>query len=301
MNLLQIRYFVSVAENMSFTQAAKKLYISQPSISKQVAALEEELGIKLFRRTGKAPQLTSAGELLYHDFKLLMNNLELLIQRAHDIGSSSVGQLKIGITRDMDIPKVTGDALLNFSGAWPNIKIEFVTGVGEDLKQLCIDDKLDCMFMLSYKAEELSGYTPLESMTLYQAPVRMIYRKDFFPEGHVPTAESLSNQTFIIISETEKNIEMSQSALTQIVNVGITPRNIIWADSVDSLLLYVHCRFGIGIVGPTARLSYSDELTCINLPGTKEHVGITLCWKTSNKNKALLSFVDYMRKIPERM
>ena len=76
MNLIQIRYFVSVADNMSFTQAAKKLYISQPSISKQVAALEDELGIKLFRRTGKAPQLTSAGELLYHDFKLLMNNIE---------------------------------------------------------------------------------------------------------------------------------------------------------------------------------------------------------------------------------
>jgi DNA-binding transcriptional LysR family regulator len=299
MNLIQIRYFVSVADNMSFTQAAKKLYISQPSISKQVAALEDELGIKLFRRTGKAPQLTSAGELLYHDFKLLMNNIELLIQRAHDIGSSTVGQLKIGITRDMDIPKVTGSALLNFSNAWPNIKIEFVTGLGEDLKQLCIDDKLDCMFMLSYKAEELSGYTPLDSLTIYQAPVRMIYRKDFFPDGRTPTVSDLNSQTFIIIAESEKNVEMAPSALTQIVNVGITPRNIIWADSVDSLLLNVHCRFGIGIIGPTARLTNSEELACINLPNAKELVGITLCWKTTNKNKALLSFVDYMRKIPE--
>lgn len=97
MNILQMRYFVAVADNLSFTIASKKLYVSQPSISKQVAALEDEIGMKLFDRTGKKLLLTNSGELLYHDFKILLQNIDELIQKAHDISDSVVGRLRISV------------------------------------------------------------------------------------------------------------------------------------------------------------------------------------------------------------
>ena len=61
MNDLQIDYFLAVARHLSFTKAARELFVSQPAISRQILALEEELGYTLFERTNKSVHMTKAG------------------------------------------------------------------------------------------------------------------------------------------------------------------------------------------------------------------------------------------------
>ena len=77
-NFQQMEYFLSVAEKLNFTEAAKSLYISQPSLSKQISLLEEELGFALFIRNKRSVRLTPAGEVLNRKWKLLLTDLERL-------------------------------------------------------------------------------------------------------------------------------------------------------------------------------------------------------------------------------
>ena len=71
MELEQLRIFISVAENRSFSQAARKLYISHSTTSRAVSALEDELGVRLFERDNRIFSLTKQGELLLQEAKEL--------------------------------------------------------------------------------------------------------------------------------------------------------------------------------------------------------------------------------------
>ena len=289
MNILQIRYFVAVADNMSFTMASRQLFVSQPSISKNIAALEDELGLKLFDRSGKKLCLTNSGELLYHDFKILLSNIDSIVQKAHDIGDSVVGRLRIGIMRDMNISKITQGRIAEFVEKYPLIKLEFTSGTGEELNELCAEDKIDCMFVLDYIADVTNSYTPIDALPVYHAPSRIVFKSGYF-DTDTPTPKHLNDTPYIIMSASDRSAIMSQTALAELSDSGINPSDIIWVDSLDTLLLNANLGFGVGIIGPTIRVPDDYNLICMPLPNANKDVIIKLCWKTSNNSPFLAMF-----------
>jgi len=76
MELRHLRYFVAVAEELSFTRAAKKLRINQPPLSAQIRQLENELGTQLFRRLTRGIELTDAGKLLLEQARVILKQVE---------------------------------------------------------------------------------------------------------------------------------------------------------------------------------------------------------------------------------
>lgn len=114
MTTAQLRTFVIVCENMSFTQAAKQLYISQPAVSRQMASLEDELGVPLFERSHSAIQLTPAGAHLARSLGPIVEHLDVLINQVREIGDGQTGSLTIGLLLDQAIDQRMGRALQQF-------------------------------------------------------------------------------------------------------------------------------------------------------------------------------------------
>ena len=85
MELEQLRIFISVAENRSFSQAARKLYISHSTTSRAVSALEDELGVRLFERDNRIFSLTKQGELLLQEAKELLQRAEEIKNKIKEI------------------------------------------------------------------------------------------------------------------------------------------------------------------------------------------------------------------------
>lgn len=96
-DLKQLRYFLAVAEEKSFSRAAERLHISQPPLSQQIMKLESELGVRLFARTTRSFELTVAGKALMSEASELLGKMRMTIDTIRQIDRGEVGRLRVGI------------------------------------------------------------------------------------------------------------------------------------------------------------------------------------------------------------
>jgi DNA-binding transcriptional LysR family regulator len=96
-DLKQLKYFLAVAEEKSFSRAAERLHISQPPLSQQIMKLEAELGVRLFARTTRSFELTVAGKALMAEASDLLGRMRMTIDTIRQIDRGEVGRLRVGI------------------------------------------------------------------------------------------------------------------------------------------------------------------------------------------------------------
>lgn len=97
MDLRHLKYFLAVAEELNIGRAAARLHISQPPLTRQIRALEEELGTELFTRTAKGVELTQAGEMFKEEASNIRMLVEAAIDRVQRAGEGKLGRLDVAI------------------------------------------------------------------------------------------------------------------------------------------------------------------------------------------------------------
>jgi DNA-binding transcriptional LysR family regulator len=122
MELRHLRYFVAVAEELHFGRAAEHLHIVQPALSKQISALEKELGVRLFERTKRRVELTAAGEALFADAVNVLSQVEMAAGRARSVGLGESGVLVVGFIPPA-LNSVLSTALRTFRQRFPDVRL----------------------------------------------------------------------------------------------------------------------------------------------------------------------------------
>ncbi len=165
MDLKSLRYFVEIARQKSFTTAAQKLFVTQPTLSRQIADLEEELGQKLFERTTRRIELTEKGIFL---FKQAQSILELVEKTKREAMSTQelAGDLTISAA-ETPAMAIIADVLEKFREAHPNVRCHIYSSNAQDAL-LSIRTGLSNVGLFSMPAD-LDG---LESISL---PVRNVW------------------------------------------------------------------------------------------------------------------------------
>src|SRR5215470_10638038 len=97
MELRHLRYFVAVADELSFRKAAEKLHMAQPPLSAQIKGLEDEMRVRLFERTTRSVQLTPAGRVFLEEARLVLATAAQAEQRAKEAEHGLAGTLRLGI------------------------------------------------------------------------------------------------------------------------------------------------------------------------------------------------------------
>ncbi len=123
MELRQLRYFVAVAEELHFRRAAERLHISQPPLSQQIRALEDELGFALLERTRRRVSLTPAGEAFLRDARALLGELEGAVATARRIDAGQTGRLRINFVGSA-LFSIIPPTIERFRAARPGVEIE---------------------------------------------------------------------------------------------------------------------------------------------------------------------------------
>ncbi len=123
MELRQLRYFIAVAEELHFRRAAARLHISQPPLSQQIAALEDELGCRLLNRTRRRVELTAAGEAFLRDARAMLEELDVAVSTVRRIETGQAGLLRINFVGSALLSIVPG-IVQRFRRARPRVEIE---------------------------------------------------------------------------------------------------------------------------------------------------------------------------------
>jgi DNA-binding transcriptional LysR family regulator len=146
MELRHLRYFVSVAEALSFTKAAEKLHTAQPSLTRQIKDLEEELGVRLLNRTKQKVTLTDEGRSFLRDAKRLLDLAAETVESVRRLHSGEVRALNVGYVSNLFydlLPKT----LASFHQSFPTVSVNlFDMSCGEQFRAL-EDGKLDLGFV----------------------------------------------------------------------------------------------------------------------------------------------------------
>lgn len=119
MNIDNLKCFILVAENLSFARAAEALYISQPAVTKQINALETELGTTLFIRSTRHVELTPIGMSFYKDAKDIVMKSQMAVSRIRQQNVNS-DFIRIGLSNPVALPLLTRFHL-NYPGIRPDI------------------------------------------------------------------------------------------------------------------------------------------------------------------------------------
>ncbi|BAL01610.1 putative LysR family transcriptional regulator [Oscillibacter valericigenes Sjm18-20] len=141
MNFLNLHYFCVAAEELSFTKAAMRLFISQQSLSNHISRLEAEYGVVLFNRT-QPLTLTEAGECLYRNSQILLNQKNQTEKALQDIRDFHSGDLTIGTSTSRGTIMLP-DVLPEFNREFPQINLHLVEGTTKQINQALYEGRTD--------------------------------------------------------------------------------------------------------------------------------------------------------------
>ena len=284
MDIKPLRYFIALAETQHFGQASKRLHISQPPLSRQIAALEQDLGVKLFERNSRHVRLTTAGACFYIDACNILNHMEQAIRNVRSIAAGETGQLTIGFTMCAAYSVVPRYAKA-FKAQYPNVTLHLREIVSHDLAENVANGTIDAAIMLS-GAPDIG----LSIQTIVAEPL-CVALSIHHPLADLTQLEiqQLTTESFIVASE-----DAAPSLYTTIMDLcqshGFQPNIRYKVQLQQTILSLVNEEAGIALVPASmqkAQLQGVIFRPLIRSPMVEQ----VLAWSPTNHNPCLEKFI----------
>jgi len=253
MDFRELNYVLAIAKYQNITKAAEALYVSQPTLSKFLIGLEDELGIKLFRKLGHKYVLTYAGER-YVDHALQIQRLknDLDIELA-DIIKRDVGVLNVAFAR-MRCTYVLPGSLPAFKKKYPNVKVNVFEGSSDENDRRVLEGQADIAF---YSApSELNSLMEYESLgeeellicTCKDHPIGRFSEPN--PSGKYPKLNPalLENELIIMMHSDQRTRQITDTVFH---DLGIRFDNVLYTSNLPAIIELVAKGYGISFVHET--------------------------------------------------
>ena len=290
MNDLQIDYFLAVAENLSFTKTATEKYVSQPAISKQIIAMEEELGVLLFERGRKSTKLTEAGKLAEGFFRRQRAEFGLLKKQISEMQDKMYIPLKIAFGAGWTLSGFMPGIVKKVQEGVPTAAVSLISNELLNLEAMLQKDQADVII-----APEINVHpTPnIEIRPLVNIPGVLIYSRHHPAAPNAKALVDFKDEVFLVPLARELDF------ITNLVNsfvepYGFTPK-IHRVGNVESMLANVINGLGVAIVD--IWVIGKNEGQVLTLPIDLEYT-IVAAWKKGNKNPALAVFREELFALP---
>lgn len=290
MELRHIRYFVAVAEDLSFTSAARRLNTAQPSLSQQIRDLENVVGAKLLHRTKRKVELTPAGRVFLAEAQLLLVQADRAIKQAQQADQVEVIELNIGCGPAAEL-RVFPRLLPALRTRAPELRIKLCDLGSTAMKAALRKGEVDVAFARWHDHTE----PPFQS--------HLLFREEFIvvlPDGHplieeeLITLKALAPYPFVEYAGpwAPEGRELFDVALE---HQRITLKTVMFADNVLMNLNLISMGLGYGILP-----SYVRELLVNNMQWRPikdaPHIDLSVVWKAAPPSPALDVFLQLIRE-----
>ena len=256
MQLSQLEYVLAVADEQSFTRAAARLHLAQPSLSRQVRLIERELGVLLFDRgPGQAVvSLTSDGEALLPFFRRVMADVEAAGAEARALSGMERGRLSVGATPSL-ITRVLAPALVEFHASHPGIELSVVEAGSRQLVPQLATGEVDLALVVLPVNDQLVATTRLfdDPLVLAVAPGH--------PLAGAPTVDvgDLDGLSLVMFRE---GYDLRSVTLAACRAAGAEPHLVSQGGEMDGVLAFVAAGLGAAVV-PAIALPSDDRVSAV--------------------------------------
>ncbi|WP_218602188.1 LysR family transcriptional regulator [Pseudonocardia abyssalis] len=282
MRFRRLLYFVTVADELSFTRAAERLHMAQPPLSQQIALLEKDLGAELFDRSRRAVRLTAAGEALLPEARRLLADLDDTARLVRRVAAGSVGRLTVGFVPSA-INGALSDLLRDFRAGHPDVELTLRERDPDALLRAVRDRSLDLAVLYLPDAEPDLAHRWLGSEELVLA----------LPEHHPAAARSrvaltdVADEPFVL-PEQHDVPGLLAAVDAAFADAGVTPRVAqrgVWL--MQTVLGLVAAGIGLAVVPSSVAALGRVGVVLRPLDGPTHRVDLAAVWRPDDTSAPL--------------
>lgn len=290
MDLRQLRYFVVVAEELNITRAAEKLCISQPPLSNQMKALEEELDTTLFIRGKRHLQLTESGQLLYSHAKEILNLADKTENEIKTLHEGMKGTISIGLVEG-SAPDIAASWISNFMKQYPGISFRIMDGNSDELIEKLRSGLINLAVITSPCDQTL-----LNSFKVGQEKMTAFMSKDN------PLAKKPGNSISLIDLKDKPLIVPSRDAIVTMINkwfkeIKSEPKIVCKMDNYLDVAALAGQDVGISIFPKTSYV-LNPQIVAKEIVNSERYVEYLFVWLKGRPLPTIdETFIDYVKGI----
>ena len=253
MDFRKLKYVLMIAKCQNLTKAAEALYVGQPTLSKFLVSLEEELGVKLFKRLGNRYMLTYAGERYVEKAGEILRMKNDLDAEIADIIRRDVGVLNVAYAR-MRYTYMLPSTLPEFSRMHPNVRINAVEGTSDRNDRLLLDGQIDVAFYsMPGEKNPLIEYIPLAEEELLICtckghPLGRLAEPNPYSRYPKLDLSLLQNERVILMQPDQRTRQTVEYILK---NQGLQYENVMCVSSIHAIIGLVANGYGVSFVFDT--------------------------------------------------
>jgi DNA-binding transcriptional LysR family regulator len=256
MELRHLRYLIAVAEERHITRAAERLGMQQPPLSRQIKAIEHEIGVQLFRRIPRGVELTDAGRAFLGGARSMFATLDHTIESTRRTARGEQGRISVGYTSGAALHPLVSQTIRGFRETFPLVSVTLAEGYSSDLIQRMRNDQIDIAFIRTQVADPEGVVVDLlqeEATVLALHRGHALARRKNGGDAAV-SLKALANETFIAFGSGSGAVTTQTSALVAACEAaGFTPRISHVVSNNLSRLNLVAAGLGISVVSTSVQ------------------------------------------------
>jgi DNA-binding transcriptional LysR family regulator len=270
MDLARMRVFQAVADERSFSRAARALFLSQPAVTQHIRALESELGVPLFDRLGRRIALTPAGNSLAQHVPQILGMVQAAEAAAREAGGDASRTLRLGVSETLAtyvLPPMLGDLQRRL----PETELRLTVGDSAELLVALLNNAIELAFWLQEAAHPQLDQTELaaEPLVWVLPPTESIGTSAALPAG------AFADRRLILRA---KNSAARRVIQTMLERENAFPADVLEMDNLEAIKRTVEIGFGVSIAPRSAVQREMHAGTLRVVPVASAHAQITSSW-----------------------
>jgi DNA-binding transcriptional LysR family regulator len=292
MEIGRLEAFIHVATLLSFSKAAEALYLTQPTVTARIQALERELGEPLFERMGRTIRLTDAGKSFLPHAQRALQSIKEGTDAIASLRNVDRGTLSIGTAPTVGT-YVLPDILQRYAVQYPGVEVSIRTGRSEEVMAMVLADEVQIGF------ERYLTHPDIETVELYEDDIYLMASADHaFATRPSVTVEDVARESVVFF-----DVGSSYHAISQAIfrDTGVAPRHSLDVDSLEMAKHLVLRGLGLAFL---PRVAVERELTegavvAVKIAGSSPlRRRITLIYRRRRlQSRAMLALLDLLKEI----
>ncbi|MGO4773365.1 LysR family transcriptional regulator [Flavobacterium sp. W22_SRS_FK3] len=290
MELRHLKYFLAVAEELNFTKASEKLFISQPPLSRQIMELEEELQVKLFIRNNKKVELTEAGKYFEKEIKNIFQNLERITIKTKKIAENISGEFRIAYISSIYSSTIS-DLIKHLKEQFPYVNFKLFEVSTTKQTDALEQGKIELGIIRSpVKSPKI------KSQLWFQDGFSVVYNKRLIQIKSEEEIPNLQDETFVFFNK-DYAPHYHEVLLELCAFYGFTPKVVHESNNINSIVQLVKNGLGISIVPSNIAKKNSDSaIGFIELKKVNLYTNVSLITSKEDDSEITKSAVDFLLK-----